>query len=129
MPTFRDGHCTMANSRYEHSRASAGICYLTAAVRSRPNLHIVTGRTVTRLIARGRQIIGVAARRPDGSEEILHAHETLLAAGALGTPALMMRSGIGPGAHLNALGISVLADRAGVGRTCRITPSFTSARC
>ncbi len=112
---FRDGHCTMANSRYEHSRASAGICYLTAAVRGRPNLRVLTERTVTRLIARGRHIVGVAATRPDGSEETLLARETLLTAGALRTPAIMMRSGIGPGEQLSARGIAVVADRAGVG--------------
>jgi 5-(hydroxymethyl)furfural/furfural oxidase len=112
---FRNGHCTMANSRYEHSRASAGICYLTAAVRSRPNLRVLTERNITRLVAHGRHIIGVAAIRPDGSEETLLARETLLTAGALRTPAIMMRSGIGPGEQLRAQGIAVLADRAGVG--------------
>jgi 5-(hydroxymethyl)furfural/furfural oxidase len=112
---FSDAHCTMANSRYEHSRASAGICYLTAAVRSRPNLQILTERTVTRLIARGRHIVGVAASRPDGTEEVILAHETLLTAGALRTPAIMMRSGIGPGERLSTLGIALVADRAGVG--------------
>jgi 5-(hydroxymethyl)furfural/furfural oxidase len=112
---FRDGHCAMPNSRYEHSRASAGICYLTAAVRSRPNLQVLTERTVTRLITSGRRILGVAASRPDGSEESILARETILAAGALRTPAIMMRSGIGPGQQLNALGITVLAHRAGVG--------------
>jgi 5-(hydroxymethyl)furfural/furfural oxidase len=112
---FRDGHCTMANSRYAGSRASAGICYLSAAVRSRPNLQVLTERTVTRLIVRGRRIVGAAAIRPDGSEETFLARETVLTAGALRTPALMVRSGIGPSEQLSAQGIGVVADRAGVG--------------
>ncbi len=56
---FRDGHCALPISRYEHSRASAAICYLTARVRRRPNLHLVTDAMVTRLVLEGRRIVGV----------------------------------------------------------------------
>jgi 5-(hydroxymethyl)furfural/furfural oxidase len=112
---FRDGHCAIANSRYEHSRAAAGICYLTAAVRSRPNLKVLTRFTVKRLIARERRIIGVEGQRADGSNEPLYARETVLTAGALRTPALLMQSGIGPAEHLRGLNIPVIADRPGVG--------------
>jgi len=112
---FRDGHCAIANSRYEHSRAAAGICYLTAAVRRRPNLKVLTRLTVRRLIARQQRIIGVEGRRADGSLETLYARETVLTAGALRTPALLMQSGVGPAAHLKSLDIPVIADRPGIG--------------
>jgi 5-(hydroxymethyl)furfural/furfural oxidase len=112
---FRDGHCAIANSRYEHSRAAAGICYLTATVRSRPNLKVLTRFMVKRLIARERRIVGVEGQRADGSTETLYARETLLTAGALRTPALLLQSGIGPAEHLRSLNIPVIADRAGVG--------------
>jgi 5-(hydroxymethyl)furfural/furfural oxidase len=112
---FRDGHCAMANSRYESSRASAGICYLTASVRSRPNLQILTERMATHLLTSGRRITGVAARRPDGSTQYMFGRQTILTMGALRTPAIMLHSGIGPGRELGDLGIKVLADRAGVG--------------
>jgi 5-(hydroxymethyl)furfural/furfural oxidase len=112
---FRDGHCVMANSRFEHSRASSGICYLTAEVRNRPNLRVLTERTVMNLAIEGRRIRGASALRPDGSQESWRARETILAAGALRTPALLMRSGIGPADHLREAGISVVANRRGVG--------------
>jgi 5-(hydroxymethyl)furfural/furfural oxidase len=112
---FRDGHCAIANSRYTDSRASAGICYLTAQVRSRPNLKVVTGLTVNRVIFRDGRVAGVEASREDGTAEVVSARETVLTAGALRTPVLMMRSGIGPAEHLRALGIPVIADLPGVG--------------
>ena len=43
---FRDGHCALPISRYQDSRASGAICYLTADVRRRPNLLVVTDTTV-----------------------------------------------------------------------------------
>jgi 5-(hydroxymethyl)furfural/furfural oxidase len=119
---FGDGHCSMANSRFENSRASAGICYLNAAVRTRPNLQILTQHTVVRLLVEGRRIAGVVARRPDGSEESFRARETILTAGALRTPVLLMQAGIGPAQHLASLGITVLADRPGVGQNLQNHP-------
>ena len=112
---FRDGHCAIANSRYEHSRAAAGICYLTAKVRGRPNLKVLTRFTVKRLITREQRIVGVEGQRADGSIETLYAHESVLTAGALRTPALLMQSGIGPAAQLRSLNIPVVVDRPGIG--------------
>jgi 5-(hydroxymethyl)furfural/furfural oxidase len=119
---FGDGHCSMANSRFENSRASAGICYLTAAVRNRANLRILTQHTVVRLLVEGRRIAGVVVRRPDGSEESFRARETILTAGALRTPVLLLQAGIGPAEHLGSLGITVLADRPGVGQNLQNHP-------
>ena len=119
---FRDGHCLMANSRFENSRASSGICYLSAAVRRRPNLTVATHRTVTRLLFDGARVRGVCVQRPDGSEQTLHAQEVIVAAGALRTPALLMRSGIGPADVLGASEIPVIADRRGVGENLQNHP-------
>lgn len=119
---FRDGHCSIANSRFENSRASSGICYLTASVRRRPNLRIVTQRTATRLLIEGRRITGVAAVRRDGSEEHFHARETVMTAGALRSPVLLMRSGIGGADALRRAGIAVVADRPGVGENLQNHP-------
>lgn len=119
---FRDGHCLMANSRFENSRASSGICYLNATVRRRPNLTIATRRTVTGLLVEGARVRGVYVRMPDGSQHALYAGEVILAAGALRTPMLLMRSGIGPGDVLAASGIRVIADRRGVGENLQNHP-------
>ncbi len=112
---FRDGHCALPISRYEGSRASAAICYLTAAVRRRPNLSVVADATVTGLVLDGRQARGVEVRHSDGRRSAYAAGETILTAGALHTPVLLMRSGIGPAPHLAEMGIVAVADRPGVG--------------
>jgi 5-(hydroxymethyl)furfural/furfural oxidase len=119
---FREGHCLMANSRFESSRASSGICYLNAAVRRRKNLTVATHRTVTRLIFEGTRVVGVCVQRPDGSQHTLRANEVILAAGALRTPALLMRSGIGPADVLGSCGVPVIADRSGVGENLQNHP-------
>jgi 5-(hydroxymethyl)furfural/furfural oxidase len=119
---FRDGCGVLPLSMFEHSRASAGICYLTAEVRARPNLHIMTDTTVERLLFEGSRAVGVMARRADGSALRLEAREVILAAGALQTPFLMLRSGIGPGAELQSRGVAVLKDAPGVGNNLQNHP-------
>jgi 5-(hydroxymethyl)furfural/furfural oxidase len=119
---FRDGHCALPISRYADSRASAAICYLTEEVRRRPNLRIVTDTTVTRLVHEGRHVRGVEVRHSNGRQSTYAAAETILAAGALHTPTLLMRSGIGPAAHLAEMEIAVVADRPGVGRNLQNHP-------
>jgi 5-(hydroxymethyl)furfural/furfural oxidase len=119
---FRDGHCVMPNSRFANSRASGGICYLTAPVRRRPNLAVVTQRTATRLLIEGRQVTGVVATRRDGSEQLYRARETVLTAGALRSPVLLLRSGIGAANDLQRDGIGVVVDRPGVGKNLQNHP-------
>jgi len=84
-------------------------------VRSRANLKVVTGALVDRLtIAEGRAS-GVAYRL-GGAERTAHARgEVLLAAGAIGSPAILERSGIGDAARLAGLGIAPVLDRPEVG--------------
>ena len=84
-------------------------------VRSRANLRVVTGALVDRVLFEGTRATGLAYRL--GAEErIAHARgEVLLAAGAIGSPAVLERSGIGDAARLAALGIAPLIDRPEVG--------------
>lgn len=113
---FRDGHCVLPNSRFPKSRGSSGICYLSQNVRNRSNLSILTSRSVTRVVFDGRVATGVVARRPDGSEERFDARHIILAAGALRTPVILMRSGVGPSAEMRGMDIPVIANRPGVGQ-------------
>jgi choline dehydrogenase len=84
-------------------------------VRQRPNLQVVTGWTVDQLLFEGRRVVGVRAV-VDGAERLVHARlETVLAAGSIGSPAILQRSGIGPAGRLRALGIAVRDDRPAVG--------------
>jgi choline dehydrogenase len=91
-------------------RMSAAFTYLGAA-RPRPNLTLVTNALVDRVVVEEGRAAGV--RMADGSE--VRGREVVLCAGAYGSPAILLRSGIGPAADLRALGIPVVADRSGVG--------------
>ncbi len=96
-------------------RVPASIAYLTPEVRNRPNLTIMTEATAEVLTTEGSQVTG-ARIVSGGTASVLHAGETIVALGGIHSCALLMRSGIGPRADLEALGISVLADRPGVGQ-------------
>jgi 5-(hydroxymethyl)furfural/furfural oxidase len=111
---FRDGYCSVPMSNTPQSRASSAICYLGPEVRRRGNLTIATSATVTRILLEGRRAVGVRVT-VDGREEEFRGGEICLSSGALFSPALLMRAGIGPARHLQDLGIPVVADLAGVG--------------
>jgi len=96
-------------------RFNAARAYLDP-VRHRPNLSIITGAHVLRVLFEGRRAVGVVCRDAGGGERQIRAdREVLLSAGALLTPQLLMLSGIGPGEHLQSLGLPVLFDQPGVG--------------
>lgn len=89
-------------------RVSTNDAYLEP-VRSRPNLTIQGDTTVERICFDGRRATGALAQTPNGRQE-LQAHETIVACGAVHSPAVLMRSGIGPAGHLRQIGIPVVAD-------------------
>ncbi|WP_432937422.1 GMC family oxidoreductase [Kribbella sp. CA-253562] len=97
-------------------RQSAADAYLTPAVRERPNLTIITGALVHRLlIERGRCVgaeYSVAYAQP---APVRCAGEVVLAAGAIGSAQLLMLSGVGPKQHLRDVGVDVALDLPGVG--------------
>jgi choline dehydrogenase len=82
---------------------------------NRPNLKIVTGALIDRLALEGLTARGVEFFL-DGERCMATARkETLLAAGSIGSPAILQRSGIGPADLLQAQGIPVVLDAPGVG--------------
>jgi choline dehydrogenase len=104
---------TQATQRrgWRHSAASA---YLHPA-RSRPNLSVLTGALALNLLIEGPRCTGVRAARR-GRLLNLHAdRETIVCAGAIGTPKLLMLSGVGPADSLKSHGIAVHLDLPGVG--------------
>jgi 5-(hydroxymethyl)furfural/furfural oxidase len=111
---FREGYGAVPMSNWLHKRASAAICYLDASARRRANLSIITGAVATGLVFEGRHVAGVNAI-VGGERKRFDAREIILCAGGIHSPAFLMRSGIGPGEHLRALGIEVRADLPGVG--------------
>jgi choline dehydrogenase len=87
-------------------RQSTAIVYLTQDVRDRPNLLIHGGVLVDRVLIRDGRATGVI----DADGTVYEADEVILSAGAYVSPVILMRSGIGPAAHLEQLGIDLLAD-------------------
>jgi 5-(hydroxymethyl)furfural/furfural oxidase len=112
---FSDGYAAVAHCHTDRQRMGAAWCYLTAEARRRPNLSILGETEVERLVFEGTRAIGVEVRR-GGDAILLRAHTIVLCCGALQSPALLMRSGVGPARELSALGIAVVADRPGVGK-------------
>ena len=102
---FGNSQYTIRNGR----RSSTANAYLKPA-RKRPNLRVVTGAHVTRLLMNGTRATGIEYVKDTFVERETAAREVILAAGTFATPQLLMLSGIGPAAHLRELGIDVRAD-------------------
>lgn len=96
-------------------RCSAVVAYLEPA-RGRSNLEILTGAKVLRILVEGKRAVGVEYQL-DGERKTLRANkEVILCAGAIGSPHLLMLSGIGPAQELRDVGVEVVHDLPGVGR-------------
>ena len=83
---------------------------------SRPNLKVVTHAHVSKLVLQGRRATGAEFIHDKQTKQITARREVVLAAGAYGSPQLLMLSGVGPAAHLQTLGIPVVLDSPGVGQ-------------
>ena len=84
-------------------------------VRGRKNLKIITGALVDRVVFEGERAVGIAYRH-GGEERLVRCRgEVVLAAGAIGSPSILQRSGIGDATKLASLGIAGRVDRAEVG--------------
>lgn len=94
-------------------RWSAARAFLNPA-RKRPNLRIETEAPAQRILFDGKRAIGVEYKQGLTTKVAL-AKEIVVATGAIGTPQLLMLSGIGPAAHLREHGIDVVLDKPGVG--------------
>jgi choline dehydrogenase len=106
---------------HDGQRASPADAYLRPIL-DRPNLTVMTGCLVTGLrLDRGR-CTGVRYLRDGQPAEARCAGEVIVAAGAIGSPQLLMLSGIGPAGQLRALGIEVAADVPGVGANLQDHP-------
>ncbi|MDD9909198.1 MAG: GMC family oxidoreductase N-terminal domain-containing protein [Ahrensia sp.] len=95
-------------------RCSAAVGYLNP-VKKRPNLTVKTGCLTLRILFEGDRATGVEYAEGDTVTTAMVDGEILVTSGAIGTPKLMMLSGIGPAAHLREHGIDVVHDLPGVG--------------
>jgi choline dehydrogenase len=101
-------------------RISTAVAYLAPA-RSRPNLTILARACARRVVCRGTRAIAVEVATEAGPL-ILEADEIVLSAGAVGSPHLLLLSGIGPAGEIREVGMAPIADLRGVGRNLRNHP-------
>jgi choline dehydrogenase-like flavoprotein len=101
-------------SQKNASRSSTAKAYLKPA-RDRQNLSFITDAFVNRIVIEKGRAIGVEVAGRNGLETIRADREVIVSSGAIGSPKLLMQSGIGPADHLKSVGIKPLHDLPGVG--------------
>ncbi len=121
----QDGASMFQITQRDGRRWSTADSYLKPAMK-RPNLEVRTNVTALGVAFEGDRAVGVRIARRGGSEEIVRAErEVILAAGAIGSPQLLLLSGIGPAEELRDVGVRVRHDLPGVGRNLQDHPFVT----
>jgi choline dehydrogenase len=121
----QDGASMFQVTQRNGQRFSVADAYLRPAL-GRPNLEVRTKVTVLGIELEGGRAVGVRLRRGRGGVEVVRAgREVLLSAGAIGSPQLLLLSGVGPAEELRATGIDVRHDLPGVGRNLQDHPFVT----
>lgn len=96
-------------------RVTCAIAYLTPKVRARPNLKIMTGTEVQRILFEGTRAVGAEIRTGAGIDTV-RGREIVVACGTINSPAVLMRSGVGPVDELSKHGIPIVASVPGIGQ-------------
>ena len=121
---FEDGWFACTISNQNETRVSASMGYLDAGVRARKNLYILSETVAEKLVFEGRQVSSASVRGKEGPLTLSGKH-FIISTGALHTPALLLRSGIGRAGHLKEMGIKVVSDRPGVGENLNEHPTIS----
>jgi choline dehydrogenase len=100
-------------NKIDGRRMSAAVCYLTPAVRARANLTIRANTLVHRVRLDMERVVGIEVET-DGRIETLRADRVVLCGGAIATPGVLLRSGIGPRAALDRMGVRMAVENHGV---------------
>ncbi|MBB5167552.1 GMC family oxidoreductase [Mycobacterium sp. AZCC_0083] len=114
---FAPADLTIADGK----RQSAADAYLLPAL-LRPNLDLVADAVVHRVLVDAGRCTGIEYHTGGGEVVTARASEVIVAAGGIGSPHLLMLSGIGPGAELHAAGVSVVHDLPAVGSNLQDHP-------
>jgi choline dehydrogenase-like flavoprotein len=114
--SHQDGLGYYQLTQYQARRSSTSTAFLEP-VRKRSNLTVRLHTQTLRVVCEGRRAVGVeAVSRGSREPTLLRANrEVIVASGAIGSPKLLMQSGIGPADHLLGVGVKVLHDLPGVG--------------
>jgi choline dehydrogenase-like flavoprotein len=110
-----EGSCLFHVNQRRGRRWSSARGFLKPVL-GRPNLRLETGCQVERLILDGRKAVGLEFRQDGVLRRARCRGEVILSSGSIGSPQIMLLSGIGPADELRAMGLPSVADRAGVGR-------------
>jgi 5-(hydroxymethyl)furfural/furfural oxidase len=121
---FEAGHFPVPFSNAYDRRVSTAIGYLTPTVRQRDNLTIVPETQATGLLFEDRRVTGIEVITA-GQHCTFQGRQIILACGAIHSPAVLMRAGIGPPEDLRALGLDVVAALSGVGRNLQDHPALS----
>ena len=120
----QEGFGVFDRTVFKGERWSTVRAYLDPACK-RPGLTVVTGALVHHVVLEKITAKGVVYKNAQGKMITATVRkEVILSAGAVGSPQLLMLSGIGPAAHLQSMGIEVFADLAGVGQNLNDHPDF-----
>ncbi len=118
-----EGFGTYAQTIAHGRRVSTATAYLDPAL-SRPNLRVITGAQVLRVVLAGRRAIGADVRLGSETVRATARREVIVAAGAIQSPHLLQLSGIGDPVHLSRIGIATKHALPGVGRGLKNHPDF-----
>lgn len=112
----QEGFAPFDRNIYRARRLSAARAYLHPIMGKRRNLHVRTRTFVTKVAFEGTRAVGVEIAKGRAGRERIDAGEVILAGGSINSPQLLLLSGVGPAADLDALAIPVVTDRPGVGQ-------------
>jgi choline dehydrogenase len=110
------GYGPHAMNKLDNRRISAAEAYLTPEVRARPNLRIRPRTHVRRVLFENKRACAVEVEDAQGRPERIAAGAVILCAGAIATPGLLLRSGVGPDREVRRLACEPVLDAPAVGR-------------
>ena len=111
----REGMSPYQMTLRDGQRCSTAMAYLEPAMK-RSNLTVISEALVDRVIIQDGRAVGVRYATPEGKQVANATKEVILCGGALGSPSILLRSGVGPADELAALQIPCVKDLPGVGK-------------
>ncbi len=118
----REGGASIVDLRVSDGRRQSAYRSYIYPYAERPNLSILTGALVSKVIFRGRRAVGVQFVHKRTVHNVTADREVVLSLGAINTPKVLMQSGVGDASELRSFGIPVVAHLRGVGRNYQDHP-------